>query len=69
MTTQDNDYFAKATMPAGNPWRSGWLTEAQATERAKWFVREWVFNGLLTAEASVFFRNGNIVTTITRESL
>jgi len=69
MTIQTNNYFAKATQPAGNSWRTSWLTQEQATEKAKWFVREWALNGLPTAEASVFFSNGNIVTTITRESL
>jgi len=60
---ETNLYFAKATQPVGNPWKTGWLTLEQATEKAQWFVQEWNSIGVM-AEACVFYRDGNIASTI-----
>jgi hypothetical protein len=64
-----NEYMIKATQPAGNPWQERNLTQVQAVTRAKWFAREWVLNGLVTAEATVFNHHGRIDAVINRESL
>lgn len=55
MTPPSNNYSVKATQPAGNPWQERNLTRSAAEQRAKWFVRQWCDNGLITAEASVFY--------------
>lgn len=60
MTIDHFNYYAKATMPPNNAWRTPMLTEAEAVAKAKWFVREWLANGLGSAEACVFYRDGSI---------
>lgn len=67
IVTDDNIYFAKATFPVGNSWRSDWMTKEKAIAKAKWFVAEWFANGLSTAEAAVFYRDGSLVATFRRE--
>jgi hypothetical protein len=64
----NRNYFAKATLPTANPWKSQWLTQAEAIEQAKWFVREWLSIGWANPQAAVFYRDGSHVQTITPEN-
>lgn len=57
-------YFAKATMPVGNPWRTAWMTKEQAIERARTFCQQWAELGVKT-EACIFYRDGSIYTRVT----
>jgi hypothetical protein len=61
-----NNYFAKATFPAGNQWRTPWLTKDAALAAASKFVSDWAANGLGNAEACVFYRDGSIVEAVKR---
>lgn len=54
-----NIYYAKGTQPWGIVWRTHQMTEAEACAKARWFVQEWLKNGL-DAEACVFYRDGSI---------
>jgi hypothetical protein len=60
LSATDTNYYAKATAPAGNPWRTTMMTESQAVEKAEWFVSEWLACGLKYAEATVFYRDGRV---------
>ncbi len=57
---EESLYFAKATYPVGNPWRTSWTTQAEAEDKAAKFCDDWHQLGVL-AEASVFYRDGNAV--------
>ena len=53
-------YFAKATWPVGNNWKSPWTqTQAGADAYAKWFCRTWGTVGV-RAKAAVFYRDGTL---------
>jgi len=65
----DNNYYAKATVPAANNWRTGMMTEKEAIRKANWFVRQWLVNGLASVEACVFYRDGNVHKTINKNNI
>lgn len=55
-----NLYFAKATFPIGNNWRSRWTSRNEAEVYAKWFCQTWGTIGV-QAKAAVFYRDGSLV--------
>lgn len=59
--TDSNLYFAKATLPYGSQWKSAWTTKENAEKLAQNYCDDWSHEGLATAEACVFYRDGQIV--------
>lgn len=57
---ETNLYYAKATFPVGNPWKSPWATKDEAEFAARHFCSDWAESGL-KAKATVFYRDGSAV--------